>query len=80
MQKFIDVAIRKYSNIKMVCPFPKNNYYMRNVGFHDSDITPIFPDKNVQITVTASGIPVGKTRFQEIYTIQTVALFKRSLF
>ena len=77
MQKYVYMVTQKYSNIKMVCPFPKNSYYLKNVEFHDSDIPPIFPDTKAQITVASSGIIVGKKRLQEIFTMQTVAQFMK---
>ena len=77
MQNYLYMVTKKYSNIKITCPFPKNNYYLRNVEFHDSDIPPIFPDATVQISIILSGIPVTKKRFQEIFNMQTVAQFVR---
>ena len=77
MQKYVYMVTQKYSNIKIICPFPKNNYYLRNVEFHDSDFPPLFPDITIQITLAQKGIPMGKNKFHDIYTMQTVAQFVR---
>lgn len=76
--KFVLSAVDKFSNAKFICPFPKGNYWIRNMAFNDTDFPNIFPDSSIRLFLSAYGSVVGQKFIKEIFNLDLLIKIQRN--
>ena len=79
LMKYVFLMLKDYSNIKLVCPFPKGDYYVRNAEVYDHMVPQFFPEVRFQITIRLNVVVSGVTGMKELYTCKIVGYVKKNM-